>query len=253
MTNILANKDIASYFSPFIPYGSIDKLSIVSKDLNYLCKKLSIIDKYNMYYKEHNNVVTFSLSIIKDICIKYKYSSKPKFLPTFLKIIGSHSFTSIINSNNIGSLYFIIAMILHSSNSNYREIIKLHKTIKNHYSTINNLTLVEIAPIISLIVKFYKSTHEKKKSYEFFKYYSEKTSDIMKISIWSISLVLMLDSNYIVSLPNILIKINKDKKKMFLDRYFSPHSYGVLPHLELLPKYFVKYFGKEFAIDLSST
>lgn len=251
MTTIFANEDIVSYFTPFIHYSSIPKLSIVSKDLNYRCEKLSIVDKMNMCYKEHNDVVTFSLYIINDIAIKHKYSSKPKFLYTFLKIIVTNSFTTTINSNNIGSLYFIIAMILHSSNRNYSEIVKLHKIIKNHYSTINNLTFVEIAPIISLIVKFYNSTESTgvEKYSGFFKHYCELTSDIMKISIWSISLVLMLDSNYRVSLPTKLIKINKDKKKMFLDWYFSPR----MRHLERLPKYFVKYFEKEFATDLSST
>ena len=251
MTTIFANKDIVYYFTPFISYSCITKVSIVSKNFNYLYKKLSIVDKMNMCYKEHNDVVTFSLYIIKDISTKYKYSSKPKFLPTFLKIIGSHSFTAAINSNNIGSLYFVIAMILHSSNRNYSEVLKLNIIIKNHYSTINNLTLVEITPIISLIIKFYNSTGVKKSTL-FFEHYSELTSDIMKISIWSISLILILDSNYCVSLPKILIKTNNDKKKMFLDVYFS-HHYPVQARIERLPKYFVKYFKKEFMSDLSST
>lgn len=225
------NEDISEEIWKHIPFSSMKKTSIVSKQNAKYYKTISYPDFINAMYLESTTLVNFTNDIIKIESEKYGYRKNYRFYFKFIKVldlvfhINAKYVNSYIKSNNFIIFYNIICIIVHCLNRNYKKLIELFKEIRY-----NNLFLKkeEYVSILKLSIDIITEDNFKK----IFGNYSENTIQLVKICYFTHTYMIAsikTDATITKDYSNVYY-IKKKELLLYLKNYLSICKY---------PKYFL--------------
>tara|TARA_B110001450_G_C17653318_1_gene494182 strand:- start:1555 stop:2280 length:726 start_codon:yes stop_codon:yes gene_type:complete len=218
----ILNDDICEEILNKLTYKSIIKISNVSKKYYKYYISISEFDIINLIYEDSKSIKNFCIFIIKEECIKYKYSIKKKILYYIIDYMVDYSKNGLQNyiyTNIFIILYNFIILIIHSINYNYKKIIEIFKNID--YSKIFTFYTINYAEIIKLNIDYVSSNNP----YLISKFNNKKAT-LIKISCFVHTLII---SSITLNNKNIdFIKISNIKKeelKKNLEEFYKNYKY----------------------------